>query len=92
MRIERFCMGVLSDFIIKNHDEIKRDYDGASFLYPFWQNYPPDERGRQPKGDQYPWIEAGEYVLCPKIARYLGDRFQVTDLILSTAPSRRCLY
>ena len=89
MGIERFCMDVLLDFIKRNHDEIKRDYDEASFLYPFWQNYPPDKRGRQPKGDQYPWIEVGEQVLCPKIARYLDDRFQVTDTGLPSGPDDR---
>ena len=67
IQIEHFCIDVLSEFIMKNHDEIKRDYDEASFLYPFWQNYPPDERGRQPKGDQYPWIEVGEHVFALKI-------------------------
>ncbi|MDR2952517.1 MAG: BglI family type II restriction endonuclease [Treponema sp.] len=89
IQIERFCMDVLSEFIIKNSNEIKRDYDEASFLYPFWQNYPPDERGRQPKGDQYPWIEVGEHVLCPKISRFLGDGFQVTDTGLPTGPDDR---
>jgi hypothetical protein len=89
MRIEKFCMEILSDFILKHHDEIKRDYNEASFLYPFWQNYPPDERGRQPKGDQYPWIEVGEHVLCPKISRFLDARFQVTDTGLPTGPDDR---
>jgi len=89
IQIENFCMDVLSDFMAKYHDEIKRDYDEASFLYPFWQNYPPDERGRQPKGDQCPWIEVGEHVLCPKISRYLDARFQVTDTGLPTRPDDR---
>jgi hypothetical protein len=51
IQIERFCMELLSDFMIKNYDEIQRGYNEASFLYPFWQNYPPEYRGRQPKGD-----------------------------------------
>lgn len=89
IQTENFCMDILSDFIQKYHDEIKRDYDEASFLYPFWQNYPPEERGRQPKGDQYPWIEVGEHVLCPKISRFLDARFQVTDTGLPTGPDGR---
>jgi len=89
IQIEKFCMEILSDFILKYHNEIKRDYNEASFLYPFWQNYPPDERGRQPKGDQYPWIEVGEHVLCPKISRFLDTQFQVTDTGLPTGPDDR---
>jgi hypothetical protein len=89
MQIERFCMNILSDFIDKKHDEIKRDYDEASFLYPFWQNYPPDNRGRMPKGDQYPWIEIGEHVFCPKLSRFLAEHFTVRDAGIPTGPDDR---
>jgi hypothetical protein len=77
IQIERFCMELLSNFMIKNHDEIQRDYNEASFLYPFWQNYPPEDRGRQPKGDQFPWIEVGEHIFCPKVSRFLSASFRV---------------
>jgi hypothetical protein len=89
IQTEQFCMSLLSKFIKENHDEIQRDYNEASFLYPFWQNYPPDDRGRMPKGDQFPWIEVGEHVFCPKISRFLGDRFQVSDTGLPTGPDDR---
>jgi hypothetical protein len=89
IQAENFCFDLLNGFINEHHDEIKRDYNEASFLYPFWQNYPPDERGRQPKGDQYPWIEVGEHVFCPKISRFLGDCFQVTDTGLPSGPDDR---
>jgi hypothetical protein len=89
IQIECFCMDILSDFIVKNHDDIKRDYDEASFLYPFWQNYPPDDRGRMPKGDQYPWIEVGEHVFCPKISRFLGANFNIRDTGIPTGPDDR---
>jgi len=89
IQVEKFSMSILLDFIKKYHDDIKRDYDEASFLYPFWQNYPPNERGRQPKGDQFPWIEVGEHVLCPKISRFLDANFQVTDTGLPSGPDDR---
>lgn len=34
-------------------------------------------------------MEVGEHVLCPKISRYLGERFQVTDTGLPTGPDDR---
>jgi hypothetical protein len=89
IKIERFCVDLLSEFMIKNHDEIQRDYNEASFLYPFWQNYPPEERGRMPKGDQYPWIEVGEHIFCPKLSRFLASVFTVRDTGIPTGPDDR---
>jgi hypothetical protein len=87
--LERLGMNLLTDFINENHDEIKKDYDESSFLYPFWQNYPPDERGRQPVGDQYPWIEVGEHVFCPKLSRFLSRLFQIRDAGIPSGPDDR---
>jgi len=89
IQIEKFCMKILSDFIIQSHSEIKRDYNEASFLYPFWQNYPPEERGRMPRGDQFPWIEVGEHVFCSKLSRFLLKSFSVRDSGLPSGPDDR---
>ncbi|GMO52490.1 MAG: hypothetical protein Pg6C_18150 [Treponemataceae bacterium] len=89
LQIEQFCMSLLSEFIKENHDEIQRDYNEASFLYPFWQNYPPDDRGRMPKGDQFPWIEVGEHIFCPKISRFLNRSFKTRDTGIPTGPDDR---
>lgn len=89
IQIEKFFMEYFSDFITQNSDEIKRDYDEASFLYPFWQNYPPEDRGRMPKGDQFPWIEVGEHIFCPKLSRFLAKTFFVRDSGLPTGPDDR---
>ncbi|MDR2734192.1 MAG: BglI family type II restriction endonuclease [Spirochaetota bacterium] len=89
IQIDKFCMEILSEFIIQNHDEIKRDYDEASFLYPFWQNYPPEERGRMPRGDQFPWIEVGEHIFCSKLSRFLSKSFSVRDSGLPSGPDDR---
>jgi hypothetical protein len=89
IQIEQFCMELLSNFMIKNHDEIQRDYNESSFLYPFWQNYPPEDRGRMPKGDQFSWIEVGEHVFCPKLSRFLSASFKVRDTGIPTGPDDR---
>jgi len=89
IQIEQFCMKLMSEFIEEKNIEIKRDYDEASFLYPFWQNYPPEDRGRMPKGDQFPWIEVGEHIFCPKISRHLSQYFSIRDSGLPTGPDDR---
>jgi len=70
-------------------DEICTDYNEASLLYPFWQQYPPQERGRQPVGDQHPWIEVGEHVLIAKLCRYISNEFRTSDPGLPTGPDAR---
>lgn len=52
--IERFVMNEILHFINLHLPEIVRDYNEASYLHPFWKNYPPLDRGRAPVGDQYP--------------------------------------
>ncbi len=69
--------------------EIKRDYDEASLLYPFWQNYPPDDRGRQPKGDQIPWIEVGEHAIGSKLPRLLAPHYSIFDFGLPSGADQR---
>lgn len=86
---EHFFTNCLKDLIAENWLEIKRDYDEASYLYPFWQCYPPDERGRQPKGDQFPWIEVGEHAVGAKLPRFLSKAFTVRDTGLPTGADQR---
>jgi hypothetical protein len=59
--IEKHALTQLYNLINKYKQQIKEDYDSASELRPYWVNYPPDDRGRQPRGDQIPWIEVGEH-------------------------------
>ena len=89
--LEMYFMTVLQDFISSCGTELQRDYNEASYLFPFWQNYPPDERGRSPKGDQFPWIEVGEHVFGPKLSRFLAARFSISDPGLPTGPDERYL-
>jgi hypothetical protein len=89
VQVEKYCMNIMSCFVEQYHDEIKRDYNEASFLYPFWQNYPPEDRGRMPKGDQFPWIEIGEHIFCPKLSRFLSKFFDIKDTGIPTGPDDR---
>ena len=77
--------GILSEHV----EAFRKDYDEASFLYPFWQNYPPEERGRAPRGDQFPWIEVGEHSIGCKLARYLGEHFKLRDVGLPAGTDQR---
>lgn len=76
---EKFVFDEIDHFIRIALPEIVRDYNEASYLYPFWKNYPPEDRGRSPKHDQYPWIEVGEHVFGPKLSRYFSANFSVRD-------------
>ena len=88
---ERFVMNEIIHFIDIHQPEIKRDYDEASYLYSFWKNYPPLDRGRAPKGDQYPWIEVGEQVFGNKLQRHFNANFSVKDSGLPSGADDRCI-
>lgn len=89
--LEEFMMSMIYDSVYEYLADITQDYDEASYLYPFWQNYPPDERGRQPVGDQFPWIEVGEHALGCKLPRILDTKFHLRDTGLPTGPDQRFL-
>jgi hypothetical protein len=88
---EKFVMDEIIHFIDIHQPEIKRDYDEASYLYSFWKNYPPLDRGRAPKGDQYPWIEVGEQVFGNKLQRHFNANFVVKDSGLPSGADDRCI-
>lgn len=89
--IERFVFNEIWHFIDLHLPEIRRDYNEASYLYPFWKNYSPLDRGRQPRGDQYPWIEVGEQVFGNKLSRYFASNFCVKDTGLPSGADDRCI-
>lgn len=88
---EKFVMDEIIHFIDIHQPEIKRDYDEASYLYSFWKNYPPLDRGRAPKKDQYPWIEVGEQVFGNKLQRHFNANFSVKDSGLPSGSDDRCV-
>jgi len=87
--LEKYISDYVLDLVNHNIKSIKDDYDEASYLYPFWQNYPPDDRGRSPRGDQFPWIEVGEHVVGDKIGRLLAKDFVIRDTGIPTGPDKR---
>ena len=91
IEIERFIMRELLHFVDLQKPEIVRDYNEASYLYPFWKNYSPLDRGRAPRGDQYPWIEVGEQVFGNKLARYFANNFNIKDSGLPSGSDDRCI-
>lgn len=90
-QVELFVMREIEHFIDLHLPEIVRDYNEASYLHPFWKNYPPLERGRDPVGDQYPWIEVGEQVFGNKLSRYFAANFLVKDSGLPSGSDDRCV-
>lgn len=89
--LERFATSLVEETLFAMIEDSIRDYDEASWLYPFWQNYPPEERGRLPRGDQFPWIEVGEHAVGVKLARELGRKLIVEDTGFPTGPDQRFL-
>lgn len=91
IEIEKFVMNEILHFIDLHIPEITRDYNEASYLFSFWENYPPLERGRAPMGDQYPWMEVGEQVFGSKLSRYFAANFGVKDAGLPSGSDDRCI-
>jgi Restriction endonuclease BglI len=89
IELECFLTNHLVSLITTHLEEIKRDYNEASYLYPFWENYPPDDRGRQSIKDQYPWIEVGEHAIGSKLPRLLSQTFHIRDTGFPTGADQR---
>jgi len=89
IELEKFLTNHIVSLVTSNLAEIKNDYNEASYLYPFWENYPPDDRGRQPIMDQYPWIEVGEHAIGAKLPRLLVNSFGVRDTGIPTGTDQR---
>lgn len=89
IEIEYFISQIVISTIEINFDEIERDYNEASYLNPFWANYPPLERGRAPVGDQVPWIEVGEHSVGQKLFRLIVTNFRVSEIGLPSGADFR---
>lgn len=89
IELERFISLKIYEIVSGNIREICDDFNEASNLYPFWQNYPPEKRGRSPIGDQHPWIEVGEHVIGDKLPRLLEKHFSIRDIGLPTGSDVR---
>ena len=93
INLEEFITELVNTEIKTNYKEIQHDYDEASYLNAFWANYPPDDRGRSPVGDQIPWIEVGEHAVGHKLERLIGNKYRISEIGLpSGADNRFVLY
>lgn len=89
IEIERTITSVVNDCLLRHYDEFARDYNEASYLNPFWANYPPDNRGRAPVGDQVPWIEVGEHAVGHKLSRLLSVSYDIAEVGLPSGADNR---
>ncbi len=90
IELEKFMAEKVKSLIEVHLDEIVHDFNEASYLYPFWAQYPPLDRGRSPRGDQTPWIEVGEQAVGEKIKRYATEVFEsVDDIAVPDGPDHR---
>lgn len=68
LRIEQIIKDVV--------DDLHLDFsEGARELYPFWSNYPPEQRGKKPTGTSIPWLELGEKTIAFHLVREIVKKF-----------------
>lgn len=91
IELEKFVAHSLSQFVQVSIGAIESDYNEATYTHPFWKNYPPEDRGRAPKHDQYPWIEVGEQTIGPKLTRYFDSHFETRDAGLPSGSDFRVI-
>lgn len=80
INIEQYMMNLVNEAIISNYSEIERNYNEASYLFPFWANYQPIKRGRDPRGDQVPWIEVGEHAVGEGLKRHIAFAYAISEV------------
>lgn len=91
--LEFYATRLVNEILCQNYAEFERDYNEASYLNALWSNYPPDERGRSPVGDQIPWIEVGEHAIGHKLSRLISEKYHIEEVGLpSGADNRFVLY
>jgi len=89
--VEQYVTEFFYALILSNYHEFMEDYNEASYLHPFWANYPPDDRGRSPVGDQIPWIEVGEHAIGHKLNRFISKIFSIRETGLPSGADNRFL-
>jgi hypothetical protein len=89
LNAEKYVMRCISETLQDFREEFTVDYNEASYLYPFWGSYPPDDRGNRPTGDQFPWIEVGEHTVGHKAERLMGGRFNIREVGLPSGSDDR---
>jgi hypothetical protein len=75
LSIERQYMDLLLRASERAAPRIYRDYERAAAYLPFWMNYAPKQRGRQPTGESIPWGEVGETTLSANMVKAILEEF-----------------
>ena len=89
INVEHYIVDLVNNTVDNNLDEIQRDYNEASYLYPFWAHYQPVKRGRDPRGDQVPWIEVGEHAVGEKLNRLISSEYTIAEVGLPSGADDR---
>ncbi len=75
LELEQQNLYLLAEALNQVAPEIKRDFDSAYELLPFWINYPPLDRGRASSGTAIPWQEIGETTIRPYLYQLLPQLY-----------------
>ena len=78
IQLEKHYMRVLTNATQSVASKIFSDVDKAFGLMPFWKNYPPVQRGRQPTGTSIPWSEIGENTLATHVSNEISKQLEVS--------------
>ena len=87
--IEHYITQIINNTITEKIEELVFDYNEASYLNAFWAEYPPDNRGRAPVGDQIPWIEVGEHAIGHKLNRLIAAKYDIREIGLPSGADNR---
>ena len=88
---EKYLVNCIAETLLDFIDEFRDDYNEANYLFPFWGNYPPSDRGNNPIGDQVPWIEVGEHSIGHRVERLMGSRFTIREIGMPSGTDDRFL-
>jgi len=91
IELEKYITDICSSILIDEYQEFLEDYNEASYTHAFWENYPPEDRGRSPVGDQVPWIEVGEQSIGHKLCRLIAEDFSLREPGLPSGADNRFL-
>jgi hypothetical protein len=91
MDIEGYVTEICCDLLSAHYSEFESDYNEASYTRAFWHNYPPEDRGRSPIGDQIPWIEVGEHSIGHKLKRLIASEYRLREPGLPSGADNRFL-
>lgn len=89
IELEQFLAHLCQNLLSRNYREFEADYNEASYLHPFWANYPPENRGRSPVGDQIPWIEVGEHAVGHKLNRIIARDYPIREVGIPSGTDNR---